>query len=247
MVEIKNSWDGEICIINVIGEVDASSSIHLDQSINEAIKKYEKILVNCQELEYISSAGLGVFMSYINDIEERQIKMVLFGLSEKVKHVFQILGLDQIIEDHGIRGGGKGGGEWNIRSKYHVGKSGCVEIRGFLNNVLAQHHIPDFEMNTLVLAVDEVCANLIIHTHGCNPKENIELKVDVRDGSEVVFEITDNGTGFNIVDYEEPSLLDIVKQKRKGGMGLMLVKRIMDEIELVKGKKKNTYRLYKRF
>ncbi len=98
MVEIINSLDGDICIINVIGEVDASSSIHLDQSINEAIKKYKKILVNCQELEYISSAGLGVFMSYINDIEEQDINMVLYGLSEKVKHVFQILGLDQLLK-----------------------------------------------------------------------------------------------------------------------------------------------------
>ncbi len=126
-------------------------------------------------------------------------------------------------------------------------KERLVEIREFLNNILAQHHIPDFEMNTLVLAVDEVCANLIIHTHACNPKESIELKVDVKDGSEVVFEITDNGIGFNIGDYKEPSLLEIVKQKRKGGIGLMLVKRIMDEIELVKGKQKNTYRLYKKF
>lgn len=97
MVEIKSIQQDDIFVIHVIGEVDASSSIHLDQSISEATKKYKKILVDCAQLEYISSAGLGVFMSYINDLEEQQIIMVLYGLSDKVKHVFQILGLDQLL------------------------------------------------------------------------------------------------------------------------------------------------------
>lgn len=97
MVEILSEIENDIYIIQVIGEVDASSSIHLDQSINDATKKSKKILVNCNELEYISSAGLGVFMSYINDLKEQNIKMILYGLSEKVRHVFQILGLDQLL------------------------------------------------------------------------------------------------------------------------------------------------------
>ncbi len=97
MVEIKSDIKDDIYMIRVIGEVDASSSIYLDQSINEATKKSKKILVDLRKLEYISSAGLGVFMSYINDLKEKQIKMVLFGLSEKVRHVFQILGLDQLL------------------------------------------------------------------------------------------------------------------------------------------------------
>ncbi len=97
MVEIKSDIKDNIYMIKVIGEVDASSSIYLDQSINEATKKSKKIVVDLRELEYISSAGLGVFMSYINDLKEKQIKMVLFGLSDKVRHVFQILGLDQLL------------------------------------------------------------------------------------------------------------------------------------------------------
>ena len=98
MVEIKNSLENDIFTIYVIGEVDASSSIHLDESINEATSKHKKIIVNCEQLEYISSAGLGVFMSYINDLNEKDIKMVIYGLSEKVLHVFQILGLDQLLK-----------------------------------------------------------------------------------------------------------------------------------------------------
>lgn len=98
MVEIKNALENDVYTINVIGEVDASSSIHLDESLSEATSKYKKIMVNCEQLEYISSAGLGVFMSYINELEAKNIKLVIYGLSKKVHHVFQILGLDQLLK-----------------------------------------------------------------------------------------------------------------------------------------------------
>jgi anti-sigma B factor antagonist len=101
MVEINSAHTEDIYMIKVVGEVDASSSIHLDQSINEGLKKSDKILVDCTQLEYISSAGLGVFMSYINDLEEQKTTLVLFGLSDKVRHVFQILGLDQLLKIEG--------------------------------------------------------------------------------------------------------------------------------------------------
>ncbi len=97
MIEIKNEIDGGWYYIIVKGEVDASSSIHLDESINQATQSHNKILIDCTELEYISSAGLGVFMSYINELEDKKINMILFGLSDKVRHVFQILGLDQLL------------------------------------------------------------------------------------------------------------------------------------------------------
>ena len=37
-------------------------------------------------------------MSYINDMEEKDIMLVIYGLSDKVRHVFQILGLDQLLK-----------------------------------------------------------------------------------------------------------------------------------------------------
>ena len=36
-------------------------------------------------------------MSYIEDVNAKNIKMALFGLNDKVKNVFDILGLDQLL------------------------------------------------------------------------------------------------------------------------------------------------------
>ncbi len=97
MVEIVHEEKDGIYLINVSGEIDASSSIFLDDELDNAVKHYPKIIVDLTGLEYISSAGLGVFMSYIQELESQNVQMILVGLKEKVLQVFQILGLDQLL------------------------------------------------------------------------------------------------------------------------------------------------------
>jgi len=99
MINLTHKTEGDLYIINVIGDVDASSSIQLDNALNAAIQENQtKILVDCDKLNYISSAGLGVFMSYIHDFESKNIKLVICNLNDKVIGVFKILGLDQLLK-----------------------------------------------------------------------------------------------------------------------------------------------------
>lgn len=97
-MEISVQKEGELYEMALNGDLDASSSIILERSIEEALEKNEKkLLVNCTKLNYISSAGLGLFISYINDFEEKGVRLVLYGLSDKVKNIFKILGLEELI------------------------------------------------------------------------------------------------------------------------------------------------------
>ncbi len=98
MVEVSIDFSDKYCVIKVSGEVDASSSIHLDEALQKASNAdCAKVLVDCQHLQYISSAGLGVFMSYIQELEAKDKKFVLFNMKEKVYKVFEILGLHQLL------------------------------------------------------------------------------------------------------------------------------------------------------
>ncbi len=98
MVQIKRLQEEGADIISVIGEIDASSSIELDLAIAKSVGEgFKKILVDCSALEYISSAGLGVFMSYIEEMKDKNIPLVLFGMKEKVANTFQILGLADLL------------------------------------------------------------------------------------------------------------------------------------------------------
>jgi anti-sigma B factor antagonist len=98
-MKITSDKDKNHFVIGIDGDLDASSCILLDKAISEAVSKDEKkIIIDCSRLNYISSAGLGVFMSYLQDFENNHISLVLCNLSEKVKNVFQILGLDELIK-----------------------------------------------------------------------------------------------------------------------------------------------------
>jgi len=98
MVDVSIDFGDKYCLIKIDGEVDASSSIHLDEAMQRAVNaECPKILVDCLNLRYISSAGLGVFMSYIQELEANDKKLVLFNMNEKVFKVFEILGLHQLL------------------------------------------------------------------------------------------------------------------------------------------------------
>ena len=96
---ISTTKEPNYTIISVNGDIDASSAIDLDEEIKKTIDVNEKnIAIDCTLLEYISSAGLGVFMSYIDDTAEKNITLTLFGLNPKVFKVFELVGLDKLIK-----------------------------------------------------------------------------------------------------------------------------------------------------
>ncbi len=125
-------------------------------------------------------------------------------------------------------------------------KTNLITIREFVGNLLLSYNLGELEVHKIVLAVDEVCANLIIHSNNCNSSQSIQIGVDLNALNELVFTIRDQGESFNPSSYAEPSLDEIVNARRKGGVGLMLVKRIMDKIEFSTEKNYNICRLTKK-
>lgn len=98
MLKIEYTKLNDHFILSLSGEIDASNSVDLDAAIQEIlVQGAKKILVDGTRLEYISSAGLGVFMSYLEEFQEKDIHIIIFGLMDKVHQVFIILGLDKLI------------------------------------------------------------------------------------------------------------------------------------------------------
>ena len=99
MLQLERIKEGNKDILSLIGEVDASNSVLLDQSMQEILQQGTTfLLIDGNQLGYISSAGLGVFMSYLDDFSEQGIRFAIFGLNEQVSQVFKILGLDRLIQ-----------------------------------------------------------------------------------------------------------------------------------------------------
>ena len=97
-MEVRKIQDPLGHTLKVIGDVDASSSIILDNALGEAMGEASgNIFVDCTELDYISSPGIGVFTSRLHECEEEDRKIVLYGVNSKVLNVFKVLGLHQLL------------------------------------------------------------------------------------------------------------------------------------------------------
>ncbi len=112
-------------------------------------------------------------------------------------------------------------------------KSNLQRIRTFVIEVLREQQLSELEVHAMVLAVDEVCANMMIHSNKCSPDHSIEVEVITKSKHKVVFNIIDHGHAFDITKHPDPDINEIIRKKKKGGIGLMLVKRIMDKIDFI--------------
>jgi len=86
-------------ILYLNGFLDAHTSNVLEKKFEELIKdqKY-RIVVNFKGLSYISSAGLGVFMAYIENLRKNSGDIKLSNMSEKIFNIFDMLGFPILFE-----------------------------------------------------------------------------------------------------------------------------------------------------
>ena len=88
-----------IDVLALRGYLDAHTAPKLEEAFQSLLdsKRYN-IVVNCKDLSYISSAGLGVFMAFIEDVRKNDGDIKLSNMSPKVYNVFDLLGFPLLYE-----------------------------------------------------------------------------------------------------------------------------------------------------
>ena len=97
--EVSKSENGDVSILYIKGYLDAHTAPDLETEFQKLVdaKKYN-ILVNFQDLSYISSAGLGVFMGFIEDIRKNGGDIKLTDMKPKIFRVFDLLGFPTLYD-----------------------------------------------------------------------------------------------------------------------------------------------------
>lgn len=97
--EVMQQEDGGLVIVYLKGFLDAHTAPQLEGVLQKCLeeKKY-KIIVNFKDLSYISSAGLGVFMGFIEEVRRHDGDIKLTNMSPKIYRVFDLLGFPALYE-----------------------------------------------------------------------------------------------------------------------------------------------------
>jgi len=96
---VTTNDDDNLSIISLEGAVDAHTAPQFETAVQSAIDAgHNKIIVDCEKMSYISSAGLGVFMCFIEEVRDEGGDIKICGLSDKVKQPFEILGFESLYD-----------------------------------------------------------------------------------------------------------------------------------------------------
>lgn len=118
------------------------------------------------------------------------------------------------------------------------------DIRGSVKSVLNDSELTPKDINGVLLAIEEVCTNVIRHAYLYAPG-TIKIKIAIHPGR-VVFSVFDRGRRFDYDHSDTPDLGRYIKTGRKGGLGLYLIRKMMDSVSYYSRDGENELRMEKK-
>ncbi len=101
---LKEELEDKIVLLTVQGFLDAHTFEQMEKVINALFESNQyRLIVDLAGLDYISSAGAGVFIGAIGTAQENDGNIILVNPGSTVKEVFDLLGLSQIFAIKGSR------------------------------------------------------------------------------------------------------------------------------------------------
>ena len=105
-------------------------------------------------------------------------------------------------------------------------------IRDFISSSALEAGMKSDAVENIILAVDEACTNIIKHAYKSFPDGELIIKTKST-LTRFVVSITDFGKSFEPEMIPEPDLQKYYRQRRVGGLGMYLMKTLMDDVKYV--------------
>jgi anti-sigma B factor antagonist len=98
-MEIKQELEGNIVILALNGRLDTLNHSILENEMNLLFEKMQKdIILDCQDLDYVSSSGLRILLKALNQVKTLHGRFSICNLQPQIIKVFKISGFDHLFE-----------------------------------------------------------------------------------------------------------------------------------------------------
>jgi serine/threonine-protein kinase RsbW len=103
-------------------------------------------------------------------------------------------------------------------------------IRSFIAEAANRFGFEEREGYKIVLAVDEACSNII--RHGYNKENGKQLHITIEANAQrFTVIVNDNGRSYDIRNHQLPDMEKYFSERKSGGLGIKLIRSLIDEIE----------------
>jgi serine phosphatase RsbU (regulator of sigma subunit)/anti-sigma regulatory factor (Ser/Thr protein kinase)/transposase len=103
------------------------------------------------------------------------------------------------------------------------------QVRDFVDKVCTELNVAPKTTTSMKLAIDEACSNIVRHAYR-EKKGSIKVTISAQGANNITISLTDVGESFDLNKVHVPDLRRYVATGRKGGLGLFLMNRLMDEV-----------------
>jgi len=118
-----------------------------------------------------------------------------------------------------------------------------------LNKLVRQfgelHDVPSRTLYSVNLALDELVTNVMLYGYEEAAGREVTVRI-VTAGSELVASVTDDGRHFNPLEAPKPNLDAPLEDRELGGLGIHLVRSLMDHVTYSREEDKNVLTVRKR-
>ena len=98
MLELTTERHEDVLSVGVAGRVDGSNAAEFAALLRDAIEPTDRaVIADFRDLAYINSAGLDAVVVTAKSLQARNAGLVLHGLSEPIRMLFRISGLDKFL------------------------------------------------------------------------------------------------------------------------------------------------------
>lgn len=99
ILQYSSSKQGKVTLITIGGSLDAETAPKFDKKLEGEVKKgADKVVCNMEKLDYIASAGLGVFISINETLGKKGGEIRISSMNDKIKKIFKLLGFINIFK-----------------------------------------------------------------------------------------------------------------------------------------------------
>jgi anti-sigma B factor antagonist len=97
-IEVRRETSGDATILRLLGEIDLSRAPALRHHLNEALGSHPpRLIIDLAEVPYMDSSGVATFVEAMQVARRTGSALVLCGLQERVRSIFEIARLDMVF------------------------------------------------------------------------------------------------------------------------------------------------------
>lgn len=120
-----------------------------------------------------------------------------------------------------------------------------AEVRNFVAKYASEFGFKQQDVADIRLAVDEAYTNIIKHSYKNDSHKSVDIQLGFN-GNEFWISLLDTGESFDPSSYTEPDVRQKIKEKKRGGVGVYLIKKLMDDVKYSNKGPRNEIRMIKK-